>query len=1029
MSELAQERKIEAIQVRLRLNEIERTLYDQRTPITKVEYVETGLGKGPERAPAKGWKPWDPMRRWGGRDRTTWFRFSVTTPKSMAGKPLFVLFTLGGEALAYVNGAPMQGIDVNHTELRLSEKAKAGEKFQVHLETTPGTWHDVKHVCEYPTLAVLNSQVWDFYWDGIVAHDVLEVLPEDSTPRRHLLETLKQCVLEVDLQHTGEPSYYASIARAQKRLRAELKAFQTSYGLGSLALLGHSHIDTAWLWPLRETHRKCGRTFSSMLGLMDRYPEFHFTCSQAAQYDWVKKDYPELYARIKKRVKEGRWDPAGAFWVEPDLNVPSGESLVRQALYGKRFFRKEFGIDPRVAWTPDTFGYCWALPQIIKRAQIDYFVTSKLRWGNGFTEFPYHYFIWEGTDGSRVRAAMPHDYNNKPFPKNLVEQWQTFKQKGKVDEFIFPFGWGDGGGGPTASMIEYGKRLGNMAGVPKTKFGRAKDALDRMTTLCPEETMPVWNGELYYEYHRGCQTTQARTKRHNRKSEALLRSAEFLSTLALLNGGAYDQAELEAAWKIVLTNQFHDILPGTSIHEVYETTETHYAEAQTKAASVRTKALAHYAKKIDTTGDGTPLLLLNSLSWPRNDVALVEAKLPKGAFTVMNAAGRAVPHQVVGKDLLLLEVTALPPMGHAVYRLVPGADSAEPSGMLKATPRGMENDFIKLTFDRTGAIASIYDKAADRDVLEPGARGNVLQLFDDRPHAWDAWDIDHNFEEKQWEPKLASPLEVVEAGPVRAVVRVVRKTEKSVIAQDVVLYANSPRIDFVTHVDWHESRVLMKAAFPVNVRSSQAAYEVQFAAIERPTHRNREADRAQFEVTGHKWADLNEGDYGVSLLNDCKYGYDVRGNVMRLSLLRATNVPDESADQGEHRFTYALLPHFGTWRTTTVQVGYELNHPILALAVPQSKGPLAAQESFVDCSAEHVVIDTVKKAEDSKAIVVRVYEAHGQRGDVTLRFNRTPKKVTECDLMEENDKAQKVRAGGFTFFIKPSEIRTFKVEF
>ncbi len=1022
-------RKIEATQVRLRLTEIEQTIYQDKQPLDRVEAVVTGLGRGVEPMPASGWKAFAVPGRWGGRDQTTWFRMKCAVPKAMQGKTLYALFAVGGEALAYVNGKPAQGIDGNHTELLLTEKAKAGQTFTIVLECTPGTWHDVHPFFEKVEVASFNKPAWDFYWDATVALDTWEALPENYAPRRKLLETIKSCVTLVDLQHKEEPAYWRSIETARKALKNALKEFETSYGVGALTLLGHSHIDTAWLWPLRETHRKCGRTFSTVLALMDRYPEYHFTCSQAAQYAWVKKDYPDLYARIKQRVKEGRWDPAGALWVEPDLNVPSGEALVRQVLYGKRFFRKEFGIDPKVAWTPDTFGYCWALPQILTRAQVTHFVTSKLRWGSKFTEFPYHLWEWEGTDGSRIMASMPYDYNNKPFPKNLLYQWESFHQKDKVDEFLFPFGWGDGGGGPTASMIEHGKRLGNRVGIPKATFGRALDALDRIRKQADETGLPVWNGELYYEYHRGCQTTQARTKRHNRKCELLLRATEFFSSLALLNGGGYDQATIEEAWKIVLTNQFHDILPGTSIREVYETTEKHYAQAQAMLGDVRAKALSRLVKKIDTSGEGAPILLFNNLSWQRSDVVQASVALPKGAFGVCDQEGRPVPHQIVGENALLIEAHDLPPMGYAVYRLVPGGDEAEASGLLSATSKGMENDFVKFSFDKRGTVVGLYDKTAQRDVFPKGQPGNVLQLFDDRPHAWDAWDIDHNFEEVQWEPKPAESITVVETGPVRAAVRIVRKTERSIITQDVTLYANSPRIDFVTHVDWHEKRVLMKAAFPIDVRSSRAAYEIQFGVIERPTHRNREADVAQFEVTGHKWADVSEGDYGVSLLNDCKYGYDVHENVMRLSLLRATQVPDEAADQGEHRFTYSLLPHLGDWRTNTVQMGHELNSPVLAFEAPGSKGPLPPVDSYVSVDVENVIVDTVKRAEDSDAVIVRVYEAYGQRGPARISFHKTPKQVAECDLMEENDVAASSHGNAVTFYVKPFEIRTFKVFF
>lgn len=1022
------ERRIELDQIRNRLREIQQTIYSQRQPITGIECCVTGPGRGPERMPQSGWKPFTVYSRWGGFDQTTWFRMKVTVPVSMKGYRVVALVRPGGESLAYVDGNPFQGLDGNRDELYLTEKAKGGETFEIVLESVPSVRFDEYHYFQYADIAVMHPLIWDFWWDCTVVHEVLQTLELDTAPKRQLADLLNDVVKSVDLQHVETPAYSESIAKAHGRFRQGLKHFESA-GLGQLVLMGQSHIDTAWLWPLRETQRKCARTFSTALKLMEHYPEFYFMASQPVQYEWMKTHYPEVYRRIKQRVKEGRWEPLGASWVESDCNVPWGESLIRQFLYGNRFFRKEFGVHSRIAWLPDTFGFAWSLPQILKKCQLDAFVTTKISWSQ-YTQLPHGLFHWEGADGTRILALLPyHNYNGNPIPRDCITQWERFPQKDKVQELPFPYGHGDGGGGPTMSQVEHVRRMANIYGVPKCRSGRMRDCIERIQSQVDIEKLPVWNSELYLERHRACQTTQARTKRNNRKSECLLRETELISSLSLLNGGRYDHKALAEAWKTTLTHQFHDILPGSSITEVYTQADKDYAKMQAAVEAVREAAIGTLARKINTAGEGTPVLVFNALSWVRDDVAKVTMRLPKGRFSVVAPDGTPMPHQRVGRDELLFEAHGFPPLGYAVYRVVPGGPPAEPSGVLKADVRGMENDLVRIRFDKQGGLASVYDKVCKREVLAKGRRGNVLQLFDDRPRGDDAWDIDFNFEESMWEPDPPVSVELLETGPVRAVVRFIRQTEKSTIVQDITLYAGSPRVDFVTQVDWWEKRVLLKAAFPVEVRSSRATYEIPFGAIERATHRNTAFDQARFEVPAQRWADLSEGDYGVSLLNDCKYGYDVRENVLRLSLLRAPIDPDPKADEGRHMFTYALYPHAGSWRNGTVQQAALLNQPLHAVVTGNWTGPLPAVGAFASVDAEHVIVDTVKRHEDSDALIVRLYEAYGQRGDAVLTFARKPKKIAECDMMEENDTPVTLKGHSVKFYVKPYEIRTFKVVF
>lgn len=1043
MPNFAVERQLYIQQIRNRLEEIYATVYSQRQPIAPLYRCVTGLNRGPEKPPASGWEPFPIFDRWGGFDQTTWFRMEAHVPESMKGEKVVALIkpahysmipdatglTEGGEALAYVDGKPRQGLDRNRDEVLLTEKAKGDERFDILLEACPSTRFDLHHLFCYADLAVKHEAPWTFYWDALVPLEVCETLDDNFAPTRRLLELVHDAVLMVDMQHVGQPAYWDSLNAAQKYLRKGLKAFESSPGTGKLTLAGHAHIDTAWLWPLRETKRKCSRTFSTILRLMEQYPEFSFSCSQPQQYAWIKEHYPEIFEGIKQRVKDGRWELCGGAWIEPDHNIPAGESLVRQYLYGNRWFEAEFGKRSDIAWIPDSFGYTWSLPQILRKAQIDVFVTSKIDWSQ-YTTFPYSFFLWEGIDGTRIPAVMPPlNYNGNPAPSDLREQWDKFKQKERVDELPFPFGYGDGGGGPTTGMIEHGKRLQNTVGVPQCEFGRLSDCVKRMAKNTDAAELPVYNDELYLELHRACQTSQARTKRHNRTCERLLRDAEFLNSLAWLYDGEYPNEALYSSWLTVLTNQFHDLLPGTSITEVFMQAEWDYAEVEETTQRLIESGTATLHPQIDTTGEGTPIVVFNTLSWSRTDVARLRMTLPDEPVSIVDGDGAAMPSQRISEDELLFLARDVPSMGYRVFHLCEESKDVDGFPTVRADSDTLENDFVRVEIDKEGLLSRIYDKEQERDVLAPGEKGNQLQLFDDRPHLYDAWDIDVNFEEKMWTPGPARTIEVRESGPLRAVVRLVRHTDESTITQDITLHAHSPRIDFVTRVDWWEKRTLLKAAFPVAVRASRATYEIQYGAIERPTHDNTAFDRARFEVPAQRWADLSEGDFGVSLLNDCKYGYDVKGHVLRLSLLRSPIDPDPHADEGEHHFTYALYPHGGTWRDGTARSAAELNGNLLPVVAETTSGLLPSAYSFIACNADHVVIDTVKKAEDSGALIVRLYEAYGQRGRITLTFGDEPAKVTECDLMEENDASLDRQGNRVNLSITPYELRTLKVAF
>ena len=1041
MPHFPQERDIIVRQINNRLGEIQATFYRQRTPITGWETYNAGTRQDAAPIPTSGWKPYALGDAWGGFDTTHWFRATATVPKEMAGQPVVALLDPGWESLCYVNAIPAGGLDGNRNEILLSPSAKGDERFEIVIEAsaTPNLYDDAHyHRFSSAQIAVRDELAMSFYWDIKVAHDVAAQLPANSQAHMQLQDLVDWAVKLIDLNNVENvEEYHENLRDAQRRFRARLKKFRAGLGTGKITWVGHSHIDTAWLWALRETRRKCSRTFSSVLRYMEQHPDFIYSQGQPQLYEFVKEHYPTIWEGIRERVKEGRWEATGGGWVEQDSNVSGAEALVRQYLYGTRFFQKEFGVRQRVVWLPDAFGFPMTLPQIWRKAGMIAFGTTKINWGQ-YNQFPYSLFLWRGLDGTEIFSFMPAgSYGASPTPSAAQSHWDQLKQKDLTDEWVTTFGHGDGGGGPTVQMFENVRRMRDIVGMPRSEFGSLEGYVRRVTEDVEFEKLPVYNDELYLELHRACQTTQARTKRNNRKGELLFRDAEFLSSLAMLEGVPYPQEALYEAWKPFLTNQFHDILPGSSVNEVYKDADRDYARILASVSRVRQSALRALNAKVDT-GEGseiggTPVIVRNTLGWTRADVANLDVQTVNLETNVYCPDGTPVPSQFVrktdGGTALIFEARDVPPFGHAVYRIV-----NEPSptdwgrARVKVSQTRLENQFFLVQLTKTGTIRRLYDKKNKREVLPKGAQANELQLFDDRPFAHDAWDIDFNVDENRWSLDDVVSISVTERGPVRATVRVVKKTGESTLTQDISIYRTIPRIDFVTSVEWYEKRRLLKAAFPVDVLSRTATYEIQYGAIERPTHQSTSHDRAKFEVPAHRWIDLSEADYGVSLLNDCKYGFDTHENVMRISLLRAPVRPDPWADEGHHEFTYSLYPHKGTWREAgTVRRAYELNVPLLAGTADARRGQIPSVWGFVSLDKETVVVDCIKKAEDSDAIVVRLYEAHGARGPVKLTFAQELKSVTECDLMEENDVEVDYAGNVVSFNVKPWEIRTFKV--
>jgi len=1018
-----------------RIDEVKKLIYFKSTPVDGWEY-KRGFHDAPGeyRYENSDWLPIKAGDRWCSPEHTYWFRNNIHIPDEFNAQKVVLTIDLGGgEALLSVNDVPYQGIDRNHRAVVLSECAEGGTRYDVLIEAGM-EWGEYAgrqlnglpfepYVFSGAQLCCINELAYDYYYDLKAAFDSA-LVQADQDLQDAMFAKIKASLLLLNGNSDDE------IRQAKAELRDGMSALEYASSNGKLLLNGHSHIDTAWLWPLKETVRKCGRTFSTALRLMEQYPEYYFIQSQAQQFEYTKKYYPKLYEQIKERIKEGRWEPTGGTWIEHDCNLISGESFVRQILLGKRFFMKEFGIEPKVAWLPDTFGFNWILPQILKKGGYDYFVTNKIMWIYE-NKFPYDIFTWRGNDGSEILSYFPPSpggYNGMLNAPEIKATWDNFRQKDKADELLYQFGFGDGGGGPTAEMLEYAKRLHDMPGMPKCATGRADDYFERLKDKL--EDLPVWDGELYFELHRGTYTTQARNKRNNRKSELLYREAELLSSIAKLYGGSYPQDKLNDGWKKILTNQFRDIIPGSSITRVYEDSAKDYAEIMNIGNSVKDEAIKGLLAHIDTTGDGIAVTVFNPLSWPLTDVVSVVAEAGK-CYGVMDVDGAVLPAQLIDDgDGARLVFTAhdVPSMGYKVYHIKERAEDM-PSGMIVEKGH-LENKFFAIDLNEKGFITSLYDKTNGRQILQPGKCGNVLQIFDDRPANWEAWDIDINYRDKMWEVDDVVSCDVISAGPVQGTLRIVKRFNKSTISQDLIIYSDIARVDFKTSVEWHEDRKLLKEAFPVDIRANEAAYDIYYGAIKRPTHWNTSWDRAKFEVCGHKWADLSDGGYGVSILNDCKYGHDIKDSVMRLTLLRAPVWPDPQADRGHHEFTYSIYAHEGAWNEGgTVKMAWQLNTPLTAAADAPHMGELPACASMLSTDAENVIIDTAKKDEDSDDLIMRVFEALGKRSKAVVRCAFDAQSAVECYLLEREQGSKiAISDGAFEIEMKPYELKTLKIK-
>ena len=1017
------------------INTLKKDLYLPLGPI-EVESFYTMDYLTPEEAGQQAFSPMVPGTRWGHTWEYCWMRGKITLPPEAAGQAIVMDLQTGGESTLFVNGRSYgtrraEWVEVPHHYLVdnfLTTDGQPGTEYDLLIEAyaghfiaeselggcatgpvLPGSYQDPKVEGERATLGRMTYGIWneDAYqlWMDLKTLSLLgdQVDPE-GLRADHIAKALETATLLADFEQPLADRV-ASYRAAREALRPALQAVNGSTAPVFYAI-GNAHLDLAWLWPMAETRRKTSRTFAQQLRLIERYPEYKYIQSQPAAYEMCREHYPELFDRILAAQKGGQWIAEGAMWVEPDTNMTSGESLVRQVLHGKRWFKDVMGVDSVVLWLPDTFGYSGALPQILKKSGVKYLVTQKIFWSyNEGERFPYHYFTWRGADGTEIDSFLPTSYTYPTDPQWVCETWKKRVQKRDLSAFLFPFGYGDGGGGPTRDHIEYLLREKDLEGMPRVKMeGPVQFFEDMEAQGGPAHT---YVGELYFSAHRGVYTSQAAIKRGNRKAELALREAEMWGSLTLSEGHAYPLARMDAAWKRLLLNQFHDILPGSSIAKVYEDARRDHRWIIAEAEAVRDGAL-----QVLASGEG--VTVFNSLSFPRTELVSLPAAYAAGAVT---DAGETVPVQPCGDSVLAL--VSVPSCG--AVSLTPGTQPAAAPAPVRAslTPSGavLENECIRAELNDRGEIVSLVDRATGREFASGPM--NRLLLFKDVPRLFDAWDIDSPYEFQPVE--LAEPvtLTVKEASGLRAVIHLSRKLQHSALEQEIVLTAGSRRIDFVTNVDWHELHRLLKVEFPFDVRASEGLNEIQFGYMARPTHRSRLYDIDRFEVCNQRWTALCDESHGGAVLNDCKYGISMEGSALRLTLLRAAACPEMRADQGAHTFTYAVTCWEGPFLTSpVVREAASLNVPMVV--APGSRQGFSA----FSVDAENVFIDTVKPAEDGSGdLILRVYEAKKADTSCRLRLGVPFRKVWDCDMLE--NKLQQLSPEGQTL---PLHFHTFEVK-
>lgn len=981
--------------------------------ITEMDICQTGYKKGNE-PPKDGWSKYDATNRFlTGNDAHFWFRASFSTP-SVAENEYLILRSdhlwegvYQAQGLLYLNGKMTAGLDWAHKDTYLEPNTEYNMHYYYYMTSCPKG----AACCNLSVYAV-NRELEQLYYDIKIPFEACQMLSENSEDYARMMSVLTDAVNMTDLRDAESDRFLATVREASEFMKTEFYGkLCDPDGKPVVHCIGHTHIDVEWQWARAQTREKIQRSFSTAKTLMDRYPEYRFMLSQPELYRYLKEEAPEKYEELKQLVKDGRWEPEGAMYLESDCNLTSGESLVRQLIFGKRFFREEFGIESKVLFLPDVFGYSAALPQILRKSGVDYFITSKISW-NDTNTMPLDMFYWKGIDGTELFTSFittqdfggmrghPGNKRITTYTGNLETTqvkgtWDRFQQKEYTDHVFMTYGFGDGGGGPTKAMLETQRRTEKgIPSLPVTKMDSLISYLETTKrafddTCKRTKRTPLWEGELYLEFHRGTYTSNGKTKKSNRDSEFLLGTAEALSVTDLCFGGTYDTDGLNHYWRKVLHNQFHDILPGSSIKAVYDGTEKDYTEIATYGNQVVEEKLSALASRVSANGG---VLVYNPTGFERTAVLTqkgyteTDVKVPAFGWTV-------VQNPAAERKVKLGELTA-------------------------------ENPYYRMTLNPLGQIESLFDKRVGREVLT--GKGNVLLAFEDYPACYDAWEIEDYYKLKSYEvdtPATVTPI----ADGTRAGFCVERTYLHSTIKQHIWMYSESSRIDFETELDWHDRHLLLKAMFPVNVHAMNATYDVQFGHVVRPTHANTSWDQAKFETYAHKWADISEHGYGVALLNNGKYGYSTEGNRFSITLLKCATYPNPESDQGYQHFTYSLYPHTDDFRCGgVISESYALNQPLYEKEVSSHAGDLPQTASLVSVDRPNAVITAVKKAENGNDLIVRFYDAYDCKSTVSVTVPDRYTKASLCDLMENELSTLPVNNGTVTVPVSNFEIVTLK---
>jgi len=976
----------------------------------------------------------------------SWFRASFKTPKS-SRRNLYLRVHPNADSLVFIDGKPSGAFNFFHKKIKVNADGKehvlcvesyAGHRIpgchpfdeQSVILTIGAGIKDYPNIFSGGALTERIEPVYALYYDAVCLFNLAKTMDDNSLRKAKIIKGLYDALMDIHYSCSADVLEDEAIA-AREKIKPLLDAKNGSTA-PRIYLTGHAHIDHAWLWHIGETERKAARTYINMIKLMEEYPEFKFIQSQSAQLEIVKKEYPDIFEAVKEAYRKGNWEPNGCMWVEADCNIPGGESLVRQILIGKKAVKEMLNYEGDTLWLPDVFGYSAALPQILSGCRIKYFITSKILW-NDTTRFPYDTFLWTGIDGTGIKTHfITSGYNGQVNASDMLDIYNKIQHKEIQSACIKSIGEGDGGGGTARGDLEKARRLTDLEGAPKASWEKVSCALDNI--FSENKIWPQWKGELYLELHRGTYTTQSAVKRYNRKLEFTVRNAEFLSALAMLeNDTLYPHERLLKNWKKLLTNQFHDIIPGSSIGRVYDEAKKDYRIIEADLTDLCRSVLKDFTGLPSQAGGEYSIRVFNDLSWERNDPVTVPSGLLKGACALKTHDGTVYPVQyytALDGSKAAVFCPAVPPLGWAALT---AAEQTQTSPPFNFNGGSLKTPHYKVTFDEAGRIVSLFDPGRNRELAASDGILNGFVSAQDVPILWEAWDIDADWKHYITEETRLVSSEVITSGPVCFRIRRKYKIgEKSLLIQDTVFYVNTARIDFETFVDWKEKRRLLKVQFDTNISASQIRCEIQYGHLIRGTHQNLPQDRARFEFCAHKWVSLEEEGGGIAILNDCKYGHDAEGGRVRLTLLRSPTAPDPDADQGEHYFTYSLFPFKGSFsESQTVRRGYELNSPAKAAA---AKFP-ARDYSLFWIEGKNVIAETIKAAEpyadnsNMKMIIIRLYESLGGTAEAVLHFNKPLAFAATTDMLEENPKELQLNGKDLYLEFQAFEIKTIAVAF